>query len=265
MPTHPQRPVAPGARSGRRTPVAALSSRALCLKRVPYGDSSLVVEVLTETHGRVGLLARGAYRLTSRFAGVLDLFHRLELSWRPGAPGALGLLLAGDTERSRRRLPRSLASYRAALAALELAELCSRSGQPEPGLFRLLDGALEALDGGADPDAQLLRFDLCCLAEIGLAPALRRCAACGRRASPAADPAAPAWFDPAAGGRLCPDCRRHSPAALPTRALLLERLASLGEGQGPPGPFAPLEPGRALLERLLENQLESPLRARRRP
>jgi DNA repair protein RecO (recombination protein O) len=241
------------------------SGRALCLRRVPFGDSSLVVELLTEQHGRVGLLARGAYRLTSRFAGVLDLFHRLELSWRPAAPGALGLLIAGDTDRSRRRVPSSLASYRAGLAALELAELCSRSGQPEPGLFRLLDGTLEALDSGADPDAELLRFDLCCLAEIGLAPALRRCAACGRRASPAADPAAPAWFDPAAGGRLCPDCRRHSDGAVATRATWLENLASLGEDQARlRGAFPGLEQARALLERLLERQLESPLRARGR-
>jgi DNA repair protein RecO (recombination protein O) len=232
---------------------------------VPYGDSSLVVELLTEQHGRVSLLARGAYRLTSRFAGVLDLFHRLELTWRPGGPGALGLLIAGDTERSRRAVPRSLSAYRAGLSALELAELCSRSGQPEPGLFRLLDGTLEALEYGVDPEAELLRFDLCCLAEIGLAPALRRCAACGRRASPAADERAPAWFDPAAGGRLCPDCRRRSDGALPTRAIWLERLAGLGEDQAHVrGAFPGLAEARSLLERLLERQLESPLRARGR-
>ena len=45
---------------------------AVLLRRHPYGESSLVVHVLTREHGRVALLAKGAYRPTSRYFGVLD-------------------------------------------------------------------------------------------------------------------------------------------------------------------------------------------------
>lgn len=243
---------------GRR--VVVLSDRALCLRRVPYGDSSLVVELLTAAHGRVSLLARGAYRTTSRFCGVLDYFHRLELTWRPAPGGGLGLLIAGDRDHGRRRVVEDLARYRSALGCLELAEWISRSGQPETGLFALLDDSLELLERGADGSAVGLRFDLLALAELGLAPALRRCGGCGRRATPASDESAPAWFCPAAGGRLCPNCLPSAPQAgrYKTSAWLLERLAELaGPLSAPLEPWAGAERARQLLDRFLEQHLES--------
>jgi DNA repair protein RecO (recombination protein O) len=249
-----------GAGSAGARRAATLSDRALCLRRVPYGDSSLVVEVLTAAHGRVGLLARGAYRTNSRFCGVLDYFHRLELTWRPAPSGGLGLLIAGDRDHGRRRIAEDLWRYRSALGCLELAEWISRSGQPEAGLFALLDDCLELLERGSDGSAVGLRFDLLALAELGLAPALRRCGGCGRRATPASDQSALAWFCPAAGGRLCPMCLPAAPPAgrYKTSAWLLEHLAELaGPLSGPLGPWSGAEPARQLLDRFLEQHLES--------
>jgi DNA repair protein RecO (recombination protein O) len=243
---------------GRRPDM--LTGRALCLRRVPYGDSSLVVELLSADHGRVGLLARGAYRPTSRFCGVLDYFHRLELTWRPGSSGGLGLLIAGDRDRNRKQITLNLSRYRAAMACLELTELVSRSGQPEAGLFALLDGTLKRLDRGADALAEGLRFDLLALAELGLAPALRRCGSCGRRAKAAGSETEPAWFSPAAGGRQCPTClaRAGAPGATKTHARLLEGLADLAESRAEfSPPFPGGERGRGLLDRFLEQHLES--------
>ena len=187
--------------TGRRT------DQALLLGRFPYGESSLVAHAFTRAHGRVHLLAKGAYRATSRFAWTLDLFADLELTWsrRRGSP--LALLSAASVERSRRGIPADLVRYRAALAALELADLCTQDGQPEPGLFDLTVGLLDRLDAGAAvPELELCAFDLRALAQLGLAPALARCATCGRAAPPLSRERHQVVFSAAAGGRLCSDC-----------------------------------------------------------
>ena len=165
----------------------ASEDNALLLRRFPYGESSLVVHALTRAHGRVALLARGAYRPKSAYCGVLDLFDTLRIGWSASPRSELGSLRAASIEARRRGITRSLARYRAALAVLELADLGSRAGQPEPGLFELCEGSLERLDAGrVDPDLELVAFDLRFLHNLGLAPALEACAACGGPAPPLA-------------------------------------------------------------------------------
>jgi len=196
--------------SGRRRSdsAPARSDRALILRRHAYGESSLVVHALGPGSGRLELLARGAYRPTSRFAFALDLFDTLEWTWQP-RKGGLDLLVAADLRVRRRRLTQALDAYRVGLAMLELVDLGTRPGTPEPALFARLEGALDELDEGVAtgelPGPALLRFDAGVLADLGLEPAWRHCASCGRGA-PRAKQGELGRFAAAAGGRLCRPC-----------------------------------------------------------
>ncbi len=195
-----------------------MSSRALLLKRTPYGESSLVVHALTPGHGRVELIAKGAHRLKSRFSGVLDWFDTLFLDWAPPrgeAPGrgemtsigalrmgpgsgpgsGLSTLRTGDVDQRRRWITSSLETYRAAHTAIELTELSTRAGFADADLFTLLAGTLDefnavgralsvADDGSvsgllAPLPLRLARFELRLLGCLGLQPSLAACAACG--------------------------------------------------------------------------------------
>ena len=193
--------------------MAVRGDRALILRRTPFGESSLVVQVLTERQGRVHLLAKGAYRHTSSFYCVLDLFDTLELEWHTPRGGELGLLRAGSLVRRRRWITEDLARYQAAGAALELGELAARPGQADAVLFAVLEDLLDALAGtGSEgqPSAtlSLVVFELAFLHNLGLAPSLERCAACGGPAPPVgADRAA---FSAGAGGRLCRPCAEEA-------------------------------------------------------
>jgi DNA repair protein RecO (recombination protein O) len=63
---------------------------AFVLHQRPYRDSSQLLECLTETHGRVGLVARGSRRAASRQRALLQPFVPLRLSWlRRGELGRL--------------------------------------------------------------------------------------------------------------------------------------------------------------------------------
>jgi len=54
---------------------------AFVLHSYPYSETSLIVEMLTRNHGRIGLVAKGAKRPRSALRGVLLAFQPLMISW----------------------------------------------------------------------------------------------------------------------------------------------------------------------------------------
>ena len=67
---------------------------AFVLSRRPYRETSLLLEVFTRSHGRVGLVARGAQSAKSKLRGVLEPLRPLLLSWNER--GDLGTLTAAE-------------------------------------------------------------------------------------------------------------------------------------------------------------------------
>ncbi|MCC5811951.1 MAG: DNA repair protein RecO [Ectothiorhodospiraceae bacterium] len=55
---------------------------AYVLHRRGYRDTSLIVELFTARHGRVGVVARGARAARSRWRGLLEPFQPLLATWR---------------------------------------------------------------------------------------------------------------------------------------------------------------------------------------
>lgn len=189
--------------------MAALRDRVILFSRTPFGESSLIVQGLSARHGRMSWMAKGAYRTSSRFYCVLDLCDTLELEWQPARESDLHTLRAGEVLVRRATLACDPRRFRAAMVMTELADLVSRAGQPEPGLFSRLEHGLDALlDRGLHPDQAQARFELELLGELGLLPSLEQCAACGKSA-PAITAGARAAFSASGGGRLCPACARR--------------------------------------------------------
>lgn len=57
------------------------SELAYILHQRPYKDTSAILDVLTENHGRIHLIAKGAKRPKSSFRGVIQLFQPLRISY----------------------------------------------------------------------------------------------------------------------------------------------------------------------------------------
>ncbi len=215
------------------------SDRALILRRFPFGESSLVVQVLTPHFGRVHLMAKGAYRPRGPFSWALDLFDTLALEWTSRRLGELDVLRTAHILTRRLGVTADLARYRGALLALELSGMDAREGELSGELFALLEQSLDEF-AAREPDAARVQvaFELAFLRHLGLAPALVRCAACGGDAPGRAD--GRAEFSATSGGRLCAAHAAEFRAAgrrvgtLPSR--LLEGAAALLEG----GSQAPL-------------------------
>ncbi len=76
--------------------MAEVRDDALLLRRIPYGETSFIIHILSREHGRVSLMARGVRRAKSPFRAALAPLCKLTIAWRPGRTG-MGTLV--DIER----------------------------------------------------------------------------------------------------------------------------------------------------------------------
>ncbi len=68
---------------------------AYVLHQYPYRNTSLLVEMVTQSYGRVALIAKGVRSAKSRFQGVLQPFQPLLVSW--SGKGDLYTLVSAET------------------------------------------------------------------------------------------------------------------------------------------------------------------------
>ena len=137
---------------------------AYLLNRRPYSDSSLLLEAVTRTHGRIGLVARGARGAKSKLRGVLQPFQPLLLSWN--ASGELATLTAAESAGPPLRLAGERIFHGWYLNEL-LLRLLQRQ-DPHPELFDAYALAMQQLPGDAlQAEEALRRFEMTLLAEIG--------------------------------------------------------------------------------------------------
>jgi DNA repair protein RecO (recombination protein O) len=184
--------------------VQPVTTTALVLRLVDYGESDRIVSLYGRATGKVSALARGARRSKRRFGPGLALFAHgtATLVERPGAE--LWRLDGFELLRDFSGLAQDLGRFAHASYAVELIrELCPPHEAHE-GIHDLGAWFLAAL-GDAEPRPELLRcFELKLLAELGFAPALERCAACG-----SAELDYPGQvFDLRRGGVVCRACAR---------------------------------------------------------
>jgi DNA repair protein RecO (recombination protein O) len=215
--------------------VQPVTTTALVLRLVDYGESDRIVTLYGRASGKVSALARAARRSKRRFGPGLALFAlgSATLVERPGAE--LWRLDGFELLRDFSGLAQDLGRFAHASYAVELIrELCPPHEVHE-GIHDLGAWFLGALGEGA-PRPELLRcFELKLLAELGFAPALDRCAACG-----GGDLDYPGQvFDLRRGGVVCRSCARAGPGGGGAILLPASARAALCRAQAAPLAEAP--------------------------
>jgi DNA repair protein RecO (recombination protein O) len=201
---------------------------ALVLRTVEVFETSLVATLFTRELGKVSVLAKGARRPKSGFQGGLDLLGVSDIVLFPKASEALDLLVEAAPVERFASLRRDLAALYAGYYFAELLTGLTDLHDPHPKLFDAARITLRHLGDAELRTRRVLRFELACLRELGLMPALEACAHCGAAVDVAGDVV---WFGLASGGVLCAPCRIGQPhvAALAARDLEAIRvLASPG-------------------------------------
>lgn len=193
---------------------------AVVLRKLDYGEADRIYTLLTRDHGKVGAIARGVRRASSRLAPALELFGQVEVQLARGrnldvvteAVRLPGQGIAADVERT----------AHASLIA-ELADRVSDERHPVEGLFELTALSLRELAVETEPRRASAYFMVSALDVLGYAPQLQRCASCELPL-----PEAPAAFSAAAGGFLCADCAPPGAHPVPVAALKVLRVMAAG-------------------------------------
>jgi DNA repair protein RecO (recombination protein O) len=206
--------------------VATVSTPAIVLRSVAYGEADRIVTLLGRSTGRVSALARSARKSVRRFGGGLGLGAAGQATLRERG-GELMAFEGFEVSDAHMGLAGDVGRTAHAAYALELCDKLCAQGQAEPAVHDWLDELLRRLEGGA-PTAERLRvFELGLLGRLGMGPALSRCLACGRTEL---GEETTRWV-PERGGVLCGGCARTGallPAA-PRRALAQLARMSLAE------------------------------------
>ena len=184
---------------------ASLTTRALLVRRVAYGESDLILTLLTEHAGKLSALARGARRSQRRFGGALEPMHTLRVALDERATSDLYILREASIEQARTGLTSSLEALDAAGRALAwLARACVAK-TPEPLAWAAVGDFLDALDSAAQerpPRIQLAEFGLRLLHALGWALDFEHCVRCGKTC----EAGQAAFADAAQGGLVCRAC-----------------------------------------------------------
>ena len=212
----------------RRTASAARVAHALLLRRVEYGESDLVITLLTDTIGRVSALARGARKSVKRFGGVIEPMHTLHISYDDRSGAELVVLREAKLSRARPFLVTSLERMQAAGQALNWVRKAAPPRTPEPEVWTALENLLDHL---ANPDdalsarARLAATGLELLSAFGWGIDFERCVSCGKAPLPGQAGA----VDAARGGLVCRNCGGARRRLSGSERVALSRAATGGE------------------------------------
>jgi DNA repair protein RecO (recombination protein O) len=210
--------------------MASIACEAVLLRAVDYGESDLVVHLLTSESGRFTAIAKGARKSQRRFPGTLDLFNHLAIEGRTRPRGGMGFL-----ERARLvephlglrsdRVRYALASFLVELLDRLSPELLERD---EAGrLFALASESLRLVER-VHPTASLrVLLELRLLDALGLRPELGRCVRCGRAPGGEISPDHVVKFHVPDGGIVCSACARGQDGLV---SVALGTLRALSEG-----------------------------------
>jgi DNA repair protein RecO (recombination protein O) len=148
------------------------SDQGILLRTHPFSETSLVVRWLTQEHGRIATLARGATRPKSPLRGRLDLYFIATITYTPSRQGTLHTLKEITLDNTFASLRQSYPALAQAAYATRLIERVTETDTPLPGLFQILQQFLQTTSRRPTHSLHVAALELQLLQWLGQAPNL---------------------------------------------------------------------------------------------
>jgi len=198
---------------------------AIVLRSWSFGESDKIVSFLTESHGKVRGIAKGAKRSRKRFVNTLEPFSLVNLYFQDRPHTSLAFVHSCDPIRLFKELTTSLEKIAYASYLVEIADGLVGERAESRGVFEhLREGLIFVEENGASLSF-LVFFELKLLKLSGYQPVLEHCRRCGKHFQ---DGSQPSWrFSPRDGGVLCGPCSTFRKEAVPLSIGAPDALAAL--------------------------------------
>jgi DNA repair protein RecO (recombination protein O) len=212
--------------------VPLVSTPAVILHVMPYGDTSKILRLLTRDLGLQSAIARGARRPRSPTGPRLDLFAFGTATLRMKEHRDLSPLALFEPGEARPALAQDVGRFSAASAVAELALKCVPA-DVHPAVFDAVAGAFQALADARAEDVEAVALAACwaVVVSLGFTPSLDRCAVCGAPIEGATH------FSASLGGAVCVAHRGGAGSVAKLTARDRDALLSLVAGLLPEPPL----------------------------
>ena len=203
---------------------------AIVLRSWPYGESDKIVTFLTEKHGKMTGIAKGAKRSRRRFSNSLEPFSLVNLHFQDRVHTGMAFILASDLQKTFPRLSVSLEKITFASYCVEITDGLIGEREESRLVFEHLKGGLTYFDEKEASLVYLIRFELKLLKLAGYQPSLYTCRRCSknhrRRES------LRWYFSPRDGGILCQSCSASRKETQPLLGSTLDSMIDLQRDEG---------------------------------
>lgn len=237
---------------------------AIVLRHWSFGESDKIISFLTEGHGKVTAIAKGAKRSRKRFVNTLESFSLVNLHFQDRPHSSLAFVLACDMIRAFKDLTTSLEKIAHAFYLMEIADGLTSEREENRPLFEHLREGLIFIEEKGLSLSFLAFFELKLLKLSGYQPMLEHCRRCGKNWQ--AGYQAKWRFSPREGGVLCEPCSAYRKEAMPLSLAALHALTDLQKANGVPFqrfsfPPSVLKEGRSILLRFIQFQINRELKS----
>ena len=186
---------------------------AVVLRTRPYGESDKIVSLLTESHGKITGIAKGAKRSRKRFANSLEPCSLVNLRFQESSHGGLSFLLSAELVIGSAHYLKDLESYSHAAYLVEISDALIAEHEENRALYQHLKTGLKRISCHGASLRHLTWFELKLLSLAGFQPALENCKNCGVGCS---GEASTSWyFRLNDGSILCSRCQGATRDVLP--------------------------------------------------
>ena len=244
-------------------PVSSITP-AIVLRAWSFGESDKIVCFLTESHGKITGIAKGAKRSRKRFANSLEPFSLVNLTFYERSSSSLAFIQGCELTRGFKQLTASLEKIAHASYLMELTDVLSGERDENRALFAHLRDGLNFIEENGASELLVIFFELKLLMLAGYQPMLERCRRCARTWRGMAGQ----WcFSLRDGGILCEGCSALRREVSP---LSMETLKAMGELQRSDGmsalrlssfPAAVLRESHLALLRFIQYQIGKELKS----
>ena len=181
--------------------MALYKTRAIVIKSMNLSESDRLITFMTENHGKVKCVAKGARKAKNQFWGSLEPMSLIHLIYFGREHQSLFRLNHSDIIESFQTIRDDFDKLYTGIYFLDLIDAMILEGHWEPKVFGLLYQALAALNQQNELEPLRRLFEIRLLSLSGYKPQLEQCVLCRKTPSNGMIP-----FSYAHNGILCSSC-----------------------------------------------------------
>lgn len=154
---------------------------AILLRKIEYGDHDFIISFLTQSCGKISVIAKNAKMSIKRFSGALDLFsvNHIQCTFPKKRKDSLTILTQADLEDGFPNIRYDVFKTAYASFFVELIHFWLEEDKVEPRLYDLLLFSLDALNHGAiEKEVISLLFQIRFMSISGFSPNIEKCDIC---------------------------------------------------------------------------------------